>query len=290
MKYYTIGSLGVSIAPGPIEIQDDMLTAAFVSEAEKTDCRFRIECRETDLSFLKEWEIELYTGAYEIRKGQGRRFLLHHWMTYRFAYGVYLDELYGNGPVTVYCNGAIGEQIKLRTSTLLGAGGLHHRLLQEGCGVLHASYISHKGRGILFAAPSQTGKSTQAELWRQYAGAEILNGDRALLFSHNGRWYTGGYTACGSSEICRNESYPLCAIVFLEQGKDNLIRLATVKERIHSLLTGMETFHWSMEDMDLALKFVARIGADVPILHYRCRPDEDAVHTLENYLEEMCQC
>ncbi|WP_370839368.1 hypothetical protein [Intestinibacter bartlettii] len=35
-----------------------------------------------------------------------------------------------------------------------------------------------KDKGILFSAPSGTGKSTQADLWEKYENAEIINGDR----------------------------------------------------------------------------------------------------------------
>ncbi len=290
MYQYAIGDLGIMIDPGPITIEDDLLTDAFVSQGYPVSRTLSISCREADLSFLRDWEIELYTGAYEIRRGQGRRFLLNHWMTYRFAFGLYLDELFGDGPLCLYCNQEIEGPIRLTAAHFMGLAGIHHRLLQEGAGVLHASYISHNGKGILFAAPSQTGKSTQAELWRKYAGAEILNGDRALLFCRDGLWHTGGYIACGSSGICKNESYPLQAIVFLEQGKDNAIRSATGKERLHGLITGMEIFHWSMEDMDLAFSLATRIGTEVPILHFSCRPDEDAVRTLEHYLEAMSLC
>lgn len=289
MKYYTIGNLGIALDPGPIKIQDNILTAAFVSTAQPRGIPLTITCRGADLSFLEDWEVELYTGAYEIRRQGERRFMLHHWMTHRFAYGLYLDELYGKWPVCLHCSESIG-QITLTAATVLAAAGLHHRLLQENCGVLHASYIVRDGKGILFAAPSHTGKSTQAELWRQYAGAEILNGDRALFFLREGRWYAGGYTACGSSQICRNETYPLEAIVFLEQGKDNLIHCTTPKERIRGLLAGMEIFHWSVEDMDRALALATQVGAEVPMIRFSCRPDEDAVRTLEHYLEDMSQC
>ncbi len=290
MKQYTIGDLEIIIDPGPVTIEDDMLTKDFLSHGDSASRPLSISCQEADLSFLQDWEIELYTGAYEIRRGQGRRFLLHHWMTHRFAFGLYLDELFGTDPLDLYCNEAIREPIRLTAAHFMGLAGLHHRLLQGSAGVLHSSYIAHKGKGILFAAPSQTGKSTQAELWRNYANAEIINGDRALLFCRDGLWHTGGYIACGSSGICRNESYPLQAIVFLEQGKENSIRLATGRERLHGLLTGLETFHWSVEDMDLAVSLAARIGAEVPILHFSCRPDEDAVRTLNQYLETMSLC
>ena len=290
MKHYRIGDLNITLDPGPIEIHDDLLTEGFLTSGAEMGPSLSIRCQMANLSFLRDWEIELYTGAYEIRRNGEQRFMLHHWMTHRYAFGLYLDQLFKRGSVCLCCNEEISEPIRMTAAQLLGAAGLHHHLLQEGCGVLHASYISHKEKGILFAAPSRTGKTTQAELWREHAGAEILNGDRALVFCRDGIWYGGGYIACGSSGICRNESYPLCAIVFLEQGKDNMVRSATGKERVHGLITGMETYHWSVEDMDLAFSLASRIGAEIPILHFSCRPDRDAVYSLEQYLEALSQC
>ena len=51
---------------------------------------------------------------------------------------------------------------------------LERRMLQKDSFILHSAYIRHRGRAILFSAPSGTGKSTQASLWAQYAGAEII--------------------------------------------------------------------------------------------------------------------
>ena len=47
--------------------------------------------------------------------------------------------------------------------------------------LLHASLIDYGGSGILFVGNSGVGKTTQAELWQQHLGAEILNGDKALV-------------------------------------------------------------------------------------------------------------
>lgn len=290
MKRYCIGDTDILLDPGPISIEESLQTRPFLSDRESRVDPVLIRGQEADLSFLKNWEIELYTGGYEIRRQEGRRFLLQHWMTHRFAFGLYLDELFGCGPICLYCNESLVKEITLTTAHCLGSVGIHHRLLQKGCAVVHASYISHDGKGILFTAPSQTGKSTQAELWRCYAGAEVINGDRALLFRRNGIWYTGGYIACGSSGICRNELLPLKAIVRLEQGKENRIRPLTRKEGHHTILSAMETFHWATEDLDLALGTSGHIAAEAPMVHLSCRPDEDAVRTLENYLEGGNRC
>ena len=47
--------------------------------------------------------------------------------------------------------------------------------------LMHASAVSWNGQGLVFTAPSGTGKTTQAELWARYKGAKILNGDKVFL-------------------------------------------------------------------------------------------------------------
>ena len=256
----------------------------FLSEGELGAEPIYIRGERADLSFLEDWEIELYTGAYEIRRREGRRFFLQHWMTHRFAFGLYLEELFGDGPICLYCNEKLIDDITLTMDHCFGSVGIHHRLLKRECAVVHASYISHEGEGILFTAPSGTGKSTQAELWHRYGGAEVINGDRALLFRREGKWYAGGYIASGSSGICKNEILPVKAVVRLEQGRENAIRPLTKKEGYHTILSAMEIFHWSTEDLDLALGISGCVAGQIPMINFSCRPDETAVCVLKNYL------
>ena len=77
---------------------------------------------------------------------------------------------------------------------------------------LHASVINWKDKGILFSAPSGTGKSTQADLWKKYEGAEVINGDRALIRKEKGDFTVYGYPYAGTSKIYTNFSAPIKAI------------------------------------------------------------------------------
>ena len=101
---------------------------------------------------------------------------------------------------------------------------LERRMLQKDSFILHSAYIRHRGRAILFSAPSGTGKSTQASLWAQYAGAEIINGDRALLQKVQDCWMARGWPVCGTSGICQNADARLSAVVLLRQAKKNAVR------------------------------------------------------------------
>src|SRR5699024_19054 len=75
--------------------------------------------------------------------------------------------------------------------------GLERLLLSRQGLLLHASFIRWQARGILFSAPSGTGKSTQADLWVRHRGAEVINGDRAALRRSAGRWRAYGLPYAG---------------------------------------------------------------------------------------------
>ena len=58
---------------------------------------------------------------------------------------------------------------------------LERRLVRKDQMVLHCAYVEYRGEAILFSAPSETGKTTQAGLWEKYRGSRTVNGDRSLL-------------------------------------------------------------------------------------------------------------
>lgn len=96
--------------------------------------------------------------------------------------------------------------------TILESAGLFDLLADFGMLILHSAYVvTPQGQGLLFSGPSGAGKSTQAELWRQYAGAQVINGDRSLVRPGDGTVH--GILYSGTSGICRNVSAPLRAIV-----------------------------------------------------------------------------
>lgn len=102
-------------------------------------------------------------------------------MSAKFAYD-------GTDAVTAFYQAPFDPAMLGEYKILKRTVGLHHKLLQQDALVIHASYIEFMGRGILFLGPSGTGKSTQARLWNEHAGAPILNGDRALLRQKDGIW------------------------------------------------------------------------------------------------------
>ena len=76
--------------------------------------------------------------------------------------------------------------------------GFEEIMLRYGAMILHSSFIQTRYGGILFSGSSGIGKSTQADLWREYCDAEILNGDRTIIRKKDFVWkaYGSPYAGC----------------------------------------------------------------------------------------------
>lgn len=162
-------------------------------------------------------------------------------------------------------------------ATLLDFGGL----------ILHASFIRWNDSGIVFSAPSGTGKSTQAELWERYEGADILNGDRAALRRIDGEWRAFGLPYAGTSGIYRNESAPLRAIVALRQAKENRIRRIHGAEAFRYLYPETMIHRWDPAFEARATAFLLELMGDVPVFLLECLPDKGAVNLLRETIENL---
>ena len=148
--------------------------------------------------------------------------------------------------------------------------------------LLHSSFISWQNNGILFTAPSGTGKSTQADLWKKYEDADIYNGDRTIIRKIDGKYYGFGSPYAGSSGIYRNESAPIKAIIVIEQGPDNVIRRLRGREAFLPLFRETLMNTWNKEYMEKMTDLLMDAACQIPVYHLSCRPDQDAVNTVKN--------
>ena len=88
---------------------------------------------------------------------------------------------------------------------------------------LHCSCLKYEDQAIVFTAPSGTGKSTHARLWRECFGekVEMINDDKPLVRKKNGKFIIYGTPWDGKHHIGNNISAPIGAVFFLEQAKEN---------------------------------------------------------------------
>lgn len=161
---------------------------------------------------------------------------------------------------------------------------LPRRVMDYGGVFLHASYIAVDGKAILFTAPKQVGKSTQAALWEAHRQARVINGDRALLQKIDGVWCACGSPYCGTSKICRSESHPIKAIVILTQAKENRIHRATPREALSAFLDGCSYDVQDQRQVNTVMTVADELIQQGCVMHLACLPDESAVQTLEEFL------
>lgn len=162
--------------------------------------------------------------------------------------------------------------------------GFENVLLRHGALLLHASYIETPRGALLFSGPSGIGKSTQAALWEQYTGAQLVNGDRVAL-----RYTDSGVTAwglpyAGSSSCYRNVTLPVLAIVRLEQAAENTLTRLSPAAAFRYLYEQTTVNTWDEEMVRLAAMRVGKVCENAPVYHYACTKGGDAVEMLRTAL------
>ena len=176
---------------------------------------------------------------------------------------------------------AEGYKGKISAKNALEESGIFRMLAEHGGVVLHSSYIiTQRGEAMLFSAPSGTGKSTQAELWRQYRNGNVVNGDRALLMQKEGRFTAMGWPVCGTSGICENKELPVGAIVLLSQAKQNGVVRKKAAEAFVSLYGEITVNRWNKESLLQMIKQLEELLQTVPVYHLKCDISQLAVECL----------
>ena len=153
--------------------------------------------------------------------------------------------------------------------------------------LMHSSLVDFQGSGIMFLGPSGIGKTTQAELWNQYTGADILNGDMVFIREREDGFYGYGSPWHGSSPYYRNAKVKLKALVTLEQAPENTLRRLSGFEVMQEIMNQVFLPHWYQEAMDACLNTLDAVLTQVPVYHLACRPDEGAVQLLKNELDKI---
>ena len=163
---------------------------------------------------------------------------------------------------------------------------IRQMLLYKNVLFMHAAQILYSGRGIVFTAPSGTGKTTQAKLWQSVRGAEIICNDRTLIRKNKHIWLTYGYPFDGSEPVISDKVCELGCIVVLQKGTDNHIeRLSPVKAAA-CLMQQMVINGWSADSRRMAMNEILTLLQDCPVYLFNCTADESAVTILEKYLRK----
>lgn len=186
---------------------------------------------------------------------------------------------------TVYVNEAEHPGVVRTVDKVLQLFPIRQLLSNFQTMVVHASQIAVGNKGILFTAPSQTGKSTQAGLWNRYMNTPIICNDRTLLRNNGASFDTYGYPIDGSSPVYSSCRLELGAIVVLRQGAENQICRLPALKALKYLMEQTVFDVWSKAELGIISQQWTDILNRYPVYQLTCRADLDAVICLKNQLE-----
>ena len=159
-----------------------------------------------------------------------------------------------------------------------------NRMATLGGGVLHSSSLAYKGQGICFTANSGTGKSTHVGLWKQRFGddVDIINDDKPAIYFDGDTPILCGNPWSGKTALNMNKQVPLKAIVVVERGEKNSIRLLDTIERMYHLANQIVRPFYDDELSLKILDFTEKLLHSVPVYCLTCNVSQEAVDTVFN--------
>ena len=144
--------------------------------------------------------------------------------------------------------------------------------------LFHSSVVSFQDKAYMFLGKSGTGKSTHSRLWLKYIeGTELINDDNPVVRIHDdGSILVYGSPWSGKTPCYRNVSYPLGAIVLLEQAPQNVIRRLKPLEAYAALMISISGKRWDSRLAEGLHETENLLVTHASIWHLDCLPDEDA--------------
>ena len=153
-------------------------------------------------------------------------------------------------------------------------------LLLHNILTFHGVLMEYQGQGIIISAPSGTGKTTHARMWRDRYHSLIINGDRATVQRQDGIWTGFGLPWSGTSGEQINRSVPLKALVVLERGEKNDAHQITGLEAFGAVWPHLLYPGWDREMTGRAMDQLDIFLREIPIIRFSCRPDPESVDVL----------
>lgn len=212
--------------------------------------------------------------------------------TKRFCQGYLIGEIPSEVDIEVSVNlqDVAEEQEKAAKAELgpysnnyLETLALHRKVSEEltkyHTVLFHGSAIAVDGEVYLFTAPSGTGKSTHARLWREHFGerAFMVNDDKPFLhLNEDGSITVYGAPWDGKHRLSRNIGMPLKGICILAQAEENRIQKLPVKDALQEIYLQIYRTTESPQIMKETLVVLNGILSQ-PLYRLECNISQEAV-------------
>lgn len=158
--------------------------------------------------------------------------------------------------------------------------GYRYRAVTTGNMMIHAAAVRLNRDGILFCGMHAAGKSTQANLWQRYLGAEPLNFDQPCILASQTPILVHGSPWSGKEQLFLNESAPLKAIVFVEKSAENKAIPVSRGEAFSLLYLNNYLLPLTEQMEEQYYAVIQKIVQSVPVYRLHCTISEEAVQCL----------
>ncbi len=143
--------------------------------------------------------------------------------------------------------------------------------------IFHSSAVMVDGEAYLFTAPSGTGKSTHARLWRELLGdrAVMINDDKPIIRYIDGDFYVYGTPWRGKHRLGTNARAKIKAVCAIRQAKENVIEKASTGEMLVTVMN--QTIRpTDITQMDKLLALVDKMLKRVKLYKLGCNISKEA--------------
>ena len=143
------------------------------------------------------------------------------------------------------------------------------------------------GKAYLFTAPSGTGKSTHASLWKEILGerVRIINGDKPLIRVTPGHITVYGTPWNGKERWGENSHADIAGICFLSRATENKIVPVSGSDAMPLLYR--QTYRTpTAEGLAHVMRSLAEIAQRIPLWQLECNISQEAAELSYNTMSK----
>ncbi len=154
---------------------------------------------------------------------------------------------------------------------------LYYLTVFSGDIMIHASGVSHAGRGYLFSGVSGKGKSTMAKLWDAY-GAKVIHDDRLILRKGSNGFYMFNTPVYKNEKPAKSK---LDKIFIIEHGPENKMVPVTGAEYVSLIMANCIQHNWDQAIISGLLDPVSAMSSSIPAAKLYFRPDSSIIDFIQ---------
>ena len=169
------------------------------------------------------------------------------------------------------------------TESFLAFKKLSSHLAAYNAFLMHGAVVKLRGKGIVFSAPSGTGKTTHMLNWKKLFSNElsIINGDKPIIRFIGDEPKAYGTPWCGKEGYAENDSVTLTDICFIERASHNSICRIDPKDAVSELIS-QTLIPKNPVDAFAVLGMVDELLKKCAVWKIYCTKDTEAADTASN--------